>query len=153
MSTVNATDISFNVNYDVGCFQNKRLIAFHAALKSHLRNVPVNTALKFEDILLNKGNGYDPKTGVFTAPENGVYSFQWTYITTKGSTAYLEAVVDGIRKASTCINYQASNHVSASGHLLYELKAGNKVWIRTFYRTVGYLHADKYTFFSGQKLN
>lgn len=128
------------------------VVAFHAALKSHLRNVPVNTILKFEDVLLNKGNGYDPKTGVFTAPANGIYFFEWTFITTKGSTVYIEAVVDGVRKASICINAQTSHHTSSSGHLLYELKAGNKVWIKTFYVNAGFLYADKYTFFSGHRV-
>lgn len=47
------------------------VIAFHANLKSHLNNVPVNSTIKFENVQLNKGNGYDPKTGIFTAPEDG----------------------------------------------------------------------------------
>ncbi|XP_061186963.1 uncharacterized protein LOC133195106 [Saccostrea echinata] len=135
-----------------GCTSVGHVIAFHAAIKFRLRNVPVNTIIKFEDVLLNKGNGYDPKTGVFTAPEEGVYFFEWTFISTRKSTVYVEAVVDGARKASTCVNDQQSYHVSTSGHLLYELKKGNKVWIRTFYVKAGYMHADKYTYFSGYKI-
>uniref|UniRef100_A0A8W8LVZ6 C1q domain-containing protein n=1 Tax=Magallana gigas TaxID=29159 RepID=A0A8W8LVZ6_MAGGI len=70
------------------------VIAFHASLKNHLRNVPVNTIIKFEKVHLNKGNGYDPATGVFIAPEDGVYSFAWSFVTGKGDTMYLAAVVD-----------------------------------------------------------
>ncbi|XP_061186955.1 complement C1q-like protein 2 [Saccostrea echinata] len=136
-----------------GCASVGHVIAFHAAIKSHLSNVPVNTIIKYEDVLLNKGKGYDPKTGIFTAPEDGVYFFEWTFITTKKSSVYIEAVVDGVRKASTCVYHQQSNHVSTSGHLLYELKRGNKVWIRTFYITAGYMYADKYTYFSGYKIS
>ncbi|XP_062615677.1 complement C1q-like protein 2 [Saccostrea cucullata] len=128
------------------------VIAFHAAIKSHLSNVPVNTIMKFDEVLLNKGNGYDPKTGLFTAPEDGIYSFEWTYLSSKKSTVYLEAVVDGVRKASSCVNDQQSSHVSITGHLVYELKKGNKVWIRTFYVAAGYMYANLYTFFSGYKL-
>lgn len=128
------------------------MIAFHAALKHILRNLPVKTTLKFDDVLLNKGNAYDPTTGVFTAPEDGVYSFEWTFLSIQKSSVYLEIVVDGVRKAITCINQQGSLHISSSGHLLYELKEGNKVWIRTSHVTAGYLHGNKYTFFSGQKL-
>jgi hypothetical protein len=128
------------------------VVAFHAALLSNLHNVPVNTILKYQDVLLNKGNGYDPNTGIFTAPTDGVYSFEWTFITSKGSTVYMEAVVNGVRKSITCVYTEASRHTSASGHLLYELKAGHKVWLRTAHFTAGYLHAEKYTFFSGHKL-
>ncbi|XP_056001748.1 complement C1q-like protein 2 [Ostrea edulis] len=137
---------------NVGCFQNDGLIAFHAVLKSHLQNVPVNTTLKFEDVLLNKGNGYDPKTGVFTAPQNGVYSFDWTFVTTKGSSVYLEAVVDGVGKASACIKDQASHDVSVSGHLLSELKEGNKVEIKTAHVPAGDLKPHKFNSFTGHML-
>ncbi|XP_062610850.1 complement C1q-like protein 2 isoform X1 [Saccostrea cucullata] len=136
-----------------GCSSIGDVIAFHAAIKSHLSNVPVNTTIKFEDVLLNKGNGYDPPTGVFTAPEDGVYSFKWTFISSRKSTVYLEAVVDGASKAKICVNDQQSAHINTSGHLLYELKSGNKVWIRTFYVAAGYIHADNYTYFSGFKIS
>ncbi|XP_061186954.1 complement C1q-like protein 3 [Saccostrea echinata] len=136
-----------------GCSSTTPVIAFHAAIKSDLRNVPVNTIIKFDDVLLNKGNGFNPKTGVFTAPEDGVYFFQWTFISTRKSTVYVEAVVDGVRKASTSVNDQQSIHISTSGHLLYELKKGNKVWIRTLHVTAGYMHANKYTYFSGYRIN
>jgi hypothetical protein len=133
-------------------FSTGGVVAFHAALKYSLRNVPANTILKFEEVLLNKGNGYNPKTGIFTAPTNGIYSFEWTFITKRGSTVYIEAAVNDARMATTCVKEEASVHTSASGHLLYELKAGDKVWLRTFSVSAGYIHADKYTFFSGHKL-
>lgn len=129
------------------------VIAFHASLENHLRNVPVGTVIKFKKVHLNKGTGYDPSTGVFTAPEDGVYSFAWSFLSSKGSTVYIAAVVDNQVQAYTCVNDQQSFHVSTSGHFIYELKKGNKVWIKTWYRTVAYMHADYFSYFSGYKIN
>lgn len=134
-----------------GCTDS--VIAFHASLKTHLRNVPVKTIIKFEKVHLNKGNDYDPATGVFTAPEDGVYSFAWSFITSKGGTVYLAAVVDNQVQANTCIYKQQSNHVNASGHLIVELKKGNKVWMETMYHSSTYIHAQNFTYFSGYKIN
>lgn len=129
------------------------VIAFHASLQSHLRNVPVNTIMKFEKVHLNKGNGYDPATGVFTAPEDGVYSFAWSFLTSKDGTLYTAAVVDNQIQAKSGIEKPQSIYINTSGHFIQELKKGNKVWIRTYYRTVKFLNADYFSYFSGYKIN
>lgn len=129
------------------------VIAFHANLKSHLNNVPVNSTIKFENVQLNKGNGYDPKTGIFTAPEDGVYSFAWSFLSQAGGTVYIAAVVDNADHAHTCIDTQQSKFINTSGHLLYELRKGNKVWIRTWHIPATFIHGGFYTYFSGSKIN
>lgn len=60
------------------------VIAFHAYLKSTLHNITPNTTITFESVHLNKGDGYDPASGIFTAPEDGVYSFAWSFLSKKG---------------------------------------------------------------------
>lgn len=73
------------------------MIAFHARLDyNHLKNVPVNTTIKYGIVLLNKGDAYNSKTGIFTAPENGVYSFAWSFLSNRGGTVYIAAVVDNV---------------------------------------------------------
>lgn len=129
------------------------VIAFHANLKSNLNNLSPNTTMKFENVQLNKGNGYDPATGVFTAPEDGVYSFNWSLLSQRGGTVYIAAVVDNVDHVHTCINSQQSVHINTSGHLIYELKRGNKVWIRTWHVPATFIHGGYYTYFSGSKIN
>lgn len=102
---------------------------------------------------LNNGNGYNPSTGVFIAPEDGVYSFAWSFITSKGGTVYLAAVVDNQVQANTCINQQQSEYINTSGHFINELKKGNKVWIKTRNNVATFMYADNYSYFSGYKIN
>lgn len=129
------------------------VIAFHAYLKSTLHNVTPNTTITFESVHLNKGDGYDPASGIFTAPEDGVYSFAWSFLSKKGGTVYFAAVVNNADRVHTCINNQQSTYISTSGYLIYELKSGNKVWIRTWYVPATYIHGGYYTYFSGSKIN
>lgn len=117
-----------------------------------LQNLPTNTTLKFDEVLLNKGDGYDSNTGIFTAPANGVYSFNWSFISSHGGTVYISAVVDNVARVHTCINSQKSNHINTSGHLLYELKKGNKVWLRTWHVRATYIHGNRFSFFSGNRI-
>ncbi|XP_062596086.1 heavy metal-binding protein HIP-like [Saccostrea cucullata] len=129
------------------------IIAFYANIKSHLTNVPVNTTIQFNNVQLNRGGAYDPETGIFTAPEEGVYSFAWNFLSTKGGTVYIAATVDNFDHAHTCIGNQQSQYISTSGQLIYELKKGNKVWIRVWHVPATFIHGGYYTYFSGSKIN
>ncbi|XP_061186501.1 collagen alpha-2(VIII) chain-like [Saccostrea echinata] len=127
--------------------------SFHANLQNNLYNVEVNTTIKYQNVLLNEGNGYNPTTGIFTAPEDGVYSFSWSILTKKGGTVYVMAMVENETKIRTCIKNLQDDYISVSGHLLHELKKGNQVWIQTYLYTATYIHANGYTYFLGHKIN
>ena len=88
--------------YFPGC--SGEVIAFHATLTKTLQNVPKNTIIKFEKVLVNQERGYNPITGIFTAPVDGVYSFSWNYCTEKATTAYLSGFVDGKLMAKKSIH-------------------------------------------------
>ena len=70
-----------------------------------------------------------------------------------GGTVYLAAVIENADHAHTCIGNQQSSYISASGHLLYELKEGNKVWLRTYHVPATFIHSGYYSYFSGSKIN
>jgi hypothetical protein len=113
----------------------------------------VDTVISFGDVILNQGGGYDPQTGIFTAPDDGLYSFTWAFLTKKGGTIYFSAMVDNETKVRSCVKNLQDDYISTSGHLLYDLKKGSQVWIQTFYLQATYVHANSYTYFSGHRIN
>ncbi|KAK7094623.1 complement C1q-like protein 3 [Littorina saxatilis] len=52
-----------------------------------------HTPLRFDKILLNAGNGYDPQTGMFTAPLAGTYAFFLNQMTANRHGEVLMAIV------------------------------------------------------------
>jgi len=58
---------------------NPQLPAFDAQQPSLTQQplTPGGNNLVFADVLFNAGNHYNPATGIFTAPVNGMYHFDW----------------------------------------------------------------------------
>ncbi|XP_052683655.1 complement C1q tumor necrosis factor-related protein 3-like [Crassostrea angulata] len=126
-----------------------KAIVFHALLAKRLKNVPKDTIIKFENVEINQGNGYNPATGKFTAPVDGLYSFLWTYHIPK-SEVYLYGYVNGKIRAS--IGSMPSNWQNTSGHFIGKLKKGDQFWIASFHGTAPLIH-ENYTYLSGYKIN
>ena len=127
-------------------------IAFHAVLSKALTNVPTNAIIKFEQLLINEGNGYDPNTGKFTAPVDGIYSFSWNYETNKGTSAFLGGYVDGKLRARVALESQTSTWDNTSGYLVIKMKEGIQFWIQNFSSTIQFVQSD-YTSLSGFKIS
>ena len=131
---------------------HRKTIAFNSVLSKTLTNVPKNHIIKFERVLVNEGNGYDPSTGKFTAPVDGVYFFSWTYHTNRGSVTYLGGFLDGKLTAYGGISQQTSAWENTSRNLVIKMKKGSQFWIQTYAYTAQCL-AGNHTSLSGYRIN
>ena len=123
--------------------------AFFATLTSG--NIGPNyahDAIKFNDVSLNIGNGYNPSTGKFTAPVDGVYQISFSYLQQQGYTSHVQLIKDGNVYTQLHANHKSYDQLSKT--VLIQLKKGQTVWIRLV-KSSGYaVHGrSKYTTFAG----
>ena len=85
-------------------------------------------AIKFNDVSLNIGNGYNPSTGKFTAPVDGVYQISLSYLQRNGYASYVRLFKDGTMYSEVHANHK--NHDQLSKTVLIQLKKGQTVWAR-----------------------
>ena len=116
--------------------------------------------LVFDNVVINNGNGYDSKNGVFRAPSNGIYSFQFSgqqHSTTAGSTFYIRiekngAILFDIRDAaSNSENYDVYNNVNYQWEL--ELKEGDEINLKLDDVSTLYTYRYARLYFSGQLIS
>ena len=123
----------------------KAVVAFDVRLKKDI-NLATNGRVVFGIEDLNEGNGYDPSTGIFTAPASGVFVFDWTTFTQYGKYASTALVVNGKFKSwNHCYDGAAKTYLQCSKLTVVKLKKGDQVWIGVFYGTANIY--NKYTSF------
>jgi len=98
----------------------------------------------------NIGNGYNPSTGVFTAPEPGVYAFSVNFI--KSSIKYVVEL--DLMKNNDVIargHADASPWSSGSIQIIISLKKGDQISIRQP-RPKVFVWGNKYCIFTGHMI-
>ncbi|XP_060564622.1 heavy metal-binding protein HIP-like [Ruditapes philippinarum] len=101
-------------------------IAFEAHMEYKLAHFPLNTPLIFPTCTLNEGNGYDVKTGKFTAPENGVYSFN-AHVCHQPNKHMVFAIVNGSVQLAVSTVYGNSASGCGSINTIVRLERGEVV--------------------------
>ena len=107
-----------------------------------------NDAIKFNDVSINVGNGYNPGTGKFTAPVDGIYLISFSYLQANGYTSHVQLIKDGAVYTELHANHK--NHDQLSKTVLIQLKKGQNIWVRLVKSsTYAVYGGGKYTTFSG----
>ncbi|KAL4239812.1 Complement C1q-like protein 4 [Mactra antiquata] len=133
--TGQVTDLQNKVNslessQECGCDGRLTEIpAFMAAL-SNDRNCSKGQKVVFDDIKLNRGQGYSKSNGIFTAPITGTYMFTTTLSSDPNGTYHI-ALVKGNATNEIAYMYAVSTTQwsESSTTVVTHLDAGNDVWM------------------------
>ncbi|XP_061183050.1 uncharacterized protein LOC133191318 [Saccostrea echinata] len=102
-------------------------VAFTAGIKCCADNTTFSKGEKiiFPEIIYQVGGGYNPKTGVFTAPKTGLYIIFSTIVADNNQKFSTRVMINGSLKAKVIAWF---NYQSGSNFVAYRLKARDQVW-------------------------
>ncbi|KAH3824110.1 hypothetical protein DPMN_125938 [Dreissena polymorpha] len=127
-------------------------VAFSAYLNHDVTNLGPDHTIQLQGVVINEGNAYNPHTGVFTVPLDGVYFLTFTAEDYRPHRELLDIVVDGQMISSTVFG-QNIDHYVGGNTVLAGLRKGQSVWVAvdSSESTGGSLQGDtgRYTTFSG----
>ena len=107
--------------------------------------------LKFDDVKLNVGGGYDRNAGVFTAPRNGVYVISCLILANKSSSVHFQ-----LSKNNSLYTGGYANSSSYGSNTLYsflKLKRGDRVYIKHRNKATEHVYGNHFSTFSGYLLS
>jgi len=103
--------------------------------------------VKFEDVRVNRGQGYNPSTGVFTAPRKGLYHISCLIVGYSG-----HAVNYQLNKNDAVYTKGYSNkgaYSSSTISALVEMKKGDRAFIKHRISGSEQIHGSLHSTFSG----
>ncbi|XP_063427147.1 complement C1q-like protein 3 [Mytilus trossulus] len=111
-------------------FRNYRKLrdipAFTASLSTS-QNINAKDVVKFDKVWTNNGNHYDPNTGIFQAPREGLYHVSTTLMSAAGKLVYAHIWQNEKRTVGL---YPGTGFSEATANMVLHLKKGDKVTVR-----------------------
>ncbi|CAC5365379.1 C1QL [Mytilus coruscus] len=133
---------------DYETLMEKRTIVAFSAYTTKPQTITSNTNIKFENVWTNIGNGYDPSTGIFTAPRQGVYHMSAVVMSKNKWELYLHLKHNN--------EYTAGSYITGDGYktgtfdVVFSLQKGDKVSVGSKANSFTvFSNSDQYTTFSG----
>ncbi|XP_063043258.1 uncharacterized protein LOC134437682 [Engraulis encrasicolus] len=129
---------------------SKKKVAFSASLLSTGEgNIYANGEnLVYKKVFTNVGEGYNPNTGVFTAPVRGVYFFRF-YAHCHGGNKMAVSLYKEGKKQCSIFNEIPRTNGNASNAVVLTLEKGEEVYTRMWEGTWVYDDSSSYTSFTG----
>ncbi|XP_062600120.1 complement C1q and tumor necrosis factor-related protein 9A-like [Saccostrea cucullata] len=110
-------------------------VAFTAGIIGESGGHTYTGTVKFPEVIYQVGGGYNPTTGVFTAPKAGLYLIFCTNVAKYHETFWTKIMMNGSVKAGAMAYVGSSTmnvHQSASNLVVHQLQVGDRVWIEVF---------------------
>ncbi|XP_078317585.1 complement C1q-like protein 3 [Crassostrea virginica] len=105
--------------------QDQRKVAFTAAVKSHSRTWNSGTLI-FNQVISNVGDGYNPKTGIFTAPMDGMYVFYVAAVEYQKQFLKLDILINNVLKVRL-MGYSSASYQTGTNMVAEYLRRGDVV--------------------------
>ncbi|XP_053731536.1 complement C1q-like protein 2 [Synchiropus splendidus] len=123
-------------------------IAFYVGLKNPHEGYEV---LKFDDVITNLGNLYDPSTGKFTCQVSGIYYFTYHVLMRggDGTSMWADLCKNGQVRASAIAQDADQNYDYASNSAVLHLDSGDEVYVKLDGGKAHGGNNNKYSTFSG----
>ncbi|XP_065927337.1 putative uncharacterized protein MYH16 [Magallana gigas] len=129
--------------------------AFSAGISSSNSGWSGST-LVFPKVIYSEGTGYNPSTGIFTAPTAGTYVFYVSVQSALQKNIYVDIVLNGSAKVRALAWYNSGNsiaiHQTGTNLVILHLQTGDRVWVKRGGGTGYYSDSAHSTTFSGLKL-
>ncbi|XP_076079017.1 uncharacterized protein LOC143049162 [Mytilus galloprovincialis] len=152
LSKINSLAVNVSTNskkgYDEMIKQGKT-VAF-SAYRSSQQSLSVGTKVLFNQVWTNVGNGYQPRTGIFTAPRAGLYHFTAVVMSTGGGSLFLKMYHNLI--ATSGSDTEGDGYKTGTFDVVFNLQKGDEVYIASGATYTIYSNNYKYVTFSGHSI-
>ena len=120
--------------------------AFFALLKQNPFTLTgINDVVKFDKVTVNRGQGYNPSTGVFTAPRKGLYHISCSIMAYSSNNVHYQLNQnDAVHNSG-----YTGGHTVSSINAIVEMKKGDRVFIKHRSTTSQKIYGNHHSAFSG----
>ncbi|XP_062598321.1 uncharacterized protein LOC134259739 [Saccostrea cucullata] len=128
------------------------VIAFYSYLSRSSGPITAHHTLVYDNIHINRENGYNKSDGIFIAPVSGVYVFHFSVCLAGSSYASFEILVNGeVIGAVNEESHAGMGYREGSNLVVTFANSGDHIFIRTQKSTMGYVFSNDIckTSFSG----
>jgi hypothetical protein len=107
-------------------------VAFYTYMSHHETNPGHHQTIIFDHVVTNLGGNYNRHSGIFTAPDHGVYTLSWTLYCTAGGYFTIDLVVNSNPAAASYCNAIGANGLRHTvGIVVVEVNMSDVVYVRT----------------------
>lgn len=126
--------------------KHRNPVAF-SAYRTSSQSLYAGTKVLFNQVWTNVGNGYEPSTGIFTAPRAGLYHFTAVVMSSSNQLLYLRLYHNTLMTAGSHVS--GRDFETGTFDVIFSLQKGDEVYIAGGGSYTIYSAGSKYVTFSG----